>query len=70
MGLRKSRNCLKKIMLSSNVKEITDKEIILKTADGDETIPNDYIYIFAGGELPNAFLQSIGISIEKKFGTR
>ncbi len=58
------------VILGSNVKEITDKEIILKTADGEETIPNDYIYIFAGGELPNAFLQSIGISIEKKFGTR
>jgi len=30
--------------------------------------PNDALFIFAGGELPNAFLESCGIAIDTKFG--
>ena len=43
----------------------------MKIAIGDKVglIKNDYVYIFAGGELPNEFLKSIGIKIERKFGT-
>jgi thioredoxin reductase len=33
-----------------------------------QTIANDLVYIFAGGELPTQFLQKIGIQITKKFG--
>lgn len=57
------------VIFGSNVKEITEKEVKLTVGDGIKTIPNDYIYIFAGGELPNEFLKSIGVRIEKKFGT-
>ena len=32
-------------------------------------MPNDYVYIFAGGELPNEFLSKIGVRIDKRFGT-
>lgn len=32
------------------------------------TIPNDLVYIFAGGELPTQFLEKVGIKITKKFG--
>jgi thioredoxin reductase len=31
-------------------------------------IPNDYVLIFAGGELPTAFLKACGIAIDTKFG--
>jgi len=31
-------------------------------------LPNDLVYIFAGGELPTGFLQEIGIGITKRFG--
>lgn len=57
-----------RVILQSNVKEIGEKEV--KIAAGEEVlvIPNDYVYVFAGGELPNEFLQKIGIQIEKKFG--
>lgn len=58
-----------KIAFSSNVVEIKDSEVVLDMAGKKETLPNDYVYIFAGGELPNEFLKSIGIRIEKKFGT-
>lgn len=55
-------------MMESNVKEIGEKDV--KIAIGEEmvVVPNDYVYVFAGGELPNEFLQKIGIQIEKKFG--
>ena len=32
------------------------------------TLPNDVVAIFAGGELPLAFLRSCGVQIDKKFG--
>ncbi|MDH3974442.1 MAG: NAD(P)-binding domain-containing protein [Deltaproteobacteria bacterium] len=58
-----------KVIFNSNVKEIREKDV--KISEGEKTgfIKNDYVYIFAGGELPNEFLKSIGIKIEKKFGT-
>ncbi len=57
------------VMFNSNVLEITGKDVRLKAGEGEMRLPNDYVYIFAGGELPNEFLKSIGIRIEKKFGT-
>ena len=57
------------IILNSNVKEIYDDSVILTLQDSTEiNIANDLVYIFAGGELPNKFLESIGITITKKFG--
>ncbi len=58
-----------KVFYNSNVKEITEKEVRLATGEREAALHNDYVYIFAGGELPNEFLKSIGIQIEKKFGT-
>ena len=56
-------------MLNSNVKEISETEVKVSVGDEVRTLPNHYVYIFAGGEPPNAFLQKIGVRIEKKFGT-
>ncbi|MDX1685029.1 MAG: NAD(P)-binding domain-containing protein [Saprospiraceae bacterium] len=55
---------------NTNVTEIMDNAVLLKHNEDDsvESIPNDLIYIFAGGILPTKFLQSIGIEITKKFG--
>ncbi len=57
------------VIYESNVDEIVDNEVKLKLKNGS-TIPiqNDLVYIFAGGELPNKFLEKIGIKITKKFG--
>src|SRR4030066_1746566 len=41
------------VMLSSNVKEIGEKSIKIATKEEVIEMPNDYVYIFAGGELPN-----------------
>ncbi|MBE9505143.1 MAG: NAD(P)-binding domain-containing protein [Proteobacteria bacterium] len=58
-----------KVALNSNVKEIREKDVKIAIGDKVGLIKNDYVYIFAGGELPNEFLKSIGIKIERKFGT-
>ncbi|MEK6712949.1 MAG: 4Fe-4S ferredoxin, partial [Nitrospirota bacterium] len=58
-----------KVILSSNVKEIGEKSIKIATKEEVTEVPNDYVYIFAGGELPNEFLNKIGVRIDKRFGT-
>ncbi len=59
-----------RIILNSNVKEITDENVILSINDRPEplVIDNDLVYIFAGGTLPTAFLQKIGVKVSSKFG--
>lgn len=46
-----------------------DSVVLAKGKAGEEqSIENDLVYIFAGGELPIEFLQKAGIQITKKFG--
>lgn len=58
------------VILNSNVREIREKEVVLSMSEPAEdcTLPNDLVYIFAGGELPTQFLQKAGIEITKRFG--
>ena len=50
------------VILNSNVKEITDHSVVITSGseNNDIEIPNDLVYIFAGGELPTVFLEKIG----------
>lgn len=59
-----------KLLMQSNVNEITDNSVklALPFENNEIEIPNDLVYIFAGGELPTVFLQKIGVRITKKFG--
>lgn len=58
------------LILNSTVKEIKDEFVILDIGNDNKIIElaNDTVYVFAGGELPDEFLQKIGIKITKKFG--
>jgi thioredoxin reductase (NADPH) len=58
------------VRLNTNVTEIHPESVILKNGvtGEEEIIPNDQIYIFAGGELPTKFLEKIGIKITRKHG--
>lgn len=57
------------VMFNSNVKEIFDNQVDLIINGGEIVrIKNDLVYVFIGGELPNQFLEKIGIKITKKFG--
>ena len=56
------------VIFDSNLSSITENSVTLSVSGINETIENDLVYIFAGGELPTKFLQKIGISITKRFG--
>lgn len=58
-----------RVLFSSNVKEITEADVAIATEEGIERIPNDAVVISAGGILPTAFLRTIGIEVETKFGS-
>ncbi|MFQ6116303.1 MAG: NAD(P)-binding domain-containing protein [bacterium] len=58
------------VLFESHVKEIRREEALLSVKDKLVKLPNDYVFIFIGGVLPTEFLRKIGVSIEKKFGTR
>jgi thioredoxin reductase/NAD-dependent dihydropyrimidine dehydrogenase PreA subunit len=54
---------------NSNVKAIENDRIAIEVADqGVQTLSNDFVFVFAGGVLPTAFLESCGVSIDTKFG--
>jgi thioredoxin reductase/NAD-dependent dihydropyrimidine dehydrogenase PreA subunit len=35
---------------------------------GELVLPNDYVFVFIGGELPTQFLEACGVAIDTKFG--
>ena len=57
------------VLMSSNVKEITDDKVVINVNDKDLTIDNDAVIVCAGGILPTPFLKSVGIEVETKYGT-
>lgn len=53
----------------TNLVEIEPEKAILTCDNGQRlTVPNDLVYIFAGGELPTQFLEKAGVKITKRFG--
>jgi thioredoxin reductase (NADPH) len=53
-------------VFNSNPIAFKPNSVILEVAGTSREIPNDYVWVFAGGEPPNAFLKKIGIG----FGMR
>jgi thioredoxin reductase (NADPH) len=51
------------VIFNSNPVEFTPKSAILDVAGKLQDIPNDYVWIFVGGEPPTAFLKRIGIKV-------
>jgi thioredoxin reductase (NADPH) len=49
------------VVLNSEVTEIREDHVFLRTPDGVRKVDNDYVFIFAGGEMPYDFLKAIGI---------
>ncbi len=49
------------VLFNSNPVEIKEKTVILDCSGKLEEIPNDFVWIFAGGIPPNAFLEKIGV---------
>jgi thioredoxin reductase len=56
------------IKFGAGIKELREREVVVmdvQTKAVTETIPNDYVFALIGGERPDKFLESIGISISK-----
>jgi len=58
-----------KVILESNVRVIGEEVVELEQLDKYIQLPNDAVIISAGGVLPTAFLRSLGIEVETRFGT-
>jgi len=56
------------IWFQSTVKEIHPDKILIQKGNELSELKNDFVFIFAGAEMPQQFLMSLGIKIEKKFG--
>jgi thioredoxin reductase (NADPH) len=50
-----------KVIFNSGPTEFKERSVILDVDGRKEEIPNDFVWIFAGGEPPTAFLKKIGI---------
>ena len=55
-----------KVVLNSMPVEIKERSVTLDVQGALEEIPNDFVWIFAGGVPPNDFLKKIGVA----FGMR
>lgn len=58
---------LVKIWFNSSVQEIKKFQVVVKKDEQIITLNNDYVFVFAGAEMPHKFLMSLGIQIDKKF---
>jgi thioredoxin reductase len=57
-----------RLALSSSVKRIDADAVMLKTAQGEERLPNDAVVVCAGGVLPTPLLQAAGVRFATKHG--
>lgn len=56
---------------STDVVEIKQGSVVYADQAGAaHELANDYVLVFAGGELPTEFLKACGVAIDTKFGTR
>ncbi len=58
-----------RVLFSSNVKSIREGMVDIATGDAVEEIANDAVVVSAGGILPSAFLRTMGIHVETKWGS-
>src|ERR1700738_5097607 len=61
-----SRKGKLKVILNSIPSKFTQDSVILDVNGTPQTIPNDFVWILAGGEPPTAFLKKIGVGFGSK----
>jgi putative YpdA family bacillithiol system oxidoreductase len=64
------RECIRSgkvnVVFNSEPLEIRAKSVILQVSGGKRELPNDFVWIFAGGTPPNAFLERVGVRLGRK----
>jgi thioredoxin reductase (NADPH) len=57
------------VLFNSNVTGIKPQSVVIAGADGKTTeMPNDFVFIFAGGEAPTELLKKIGVRMREGQG--
>ena len=59
-----------RVLFRSQPVEVREKSVLIDVAGTMTEIPNDWMWVFAGGEPPNAFLQKIGVAMGDRDLTR
>ncbi len=59
-----------RVLFRSQPVEVREKSVLVDVAGTITEMPNDWMWVFAGGEPPNAFLQKIGVSMGERDLTR
>ncbi len=57
-AMRSGKIC---VIFNSNPVEVKEESVVLECQGKLQEIPNDFVWVFAGGIPPNAFLEKIGI---------
>jgi len=55
-----------KVLFNSNPLEFTPESVILEVKGAKQELPNDFVWIFAGGNPPTAFLKKVGVGFAQK----
>jgi len=51
------------VLFSSKPVEVREKSVLIEVDGGVRELPNAWMWVFAGGEPPNAFLQKVGVAM-------
>jgi thioredoxin reductase len=51
------------VVLGSRVTEIRSRSVLLEAGGRAREIPNDFVWVFAGGTPPNDFLSKVGVAL-------
>jgi len=54
------------VIFNSNPVEVSPNSVTLDVQGSSQKIPNDFVWIFAGGDPPTAFLKKIGVQLGTK----
>jgi thioredoxin reductase (NADPH) len=55
-----------KALFNSKPVEFRTDSVVMDVQGAQQTLPNDFVWIFAGGEPPTAFLKKIGVGIAER----
>ena len=58
-----------RLLLKATVTAIEPGEVRLDQSGQSVVLPNDTVIVNAGGVLPTPFLNSLGVAVERRFGT-
>jgi thioredoxin reductase len=56
------------LCFNASVNEIHADRLVIQVHGQKKIIANNYLFVFAGAELPSKMLASLGIQMDKKFG--